>query len=303
MMRRFTLIIICLLSWIATQGQEKALLYSQYSFNGLAFNPAYSGSHEMLSVNLSHRSQWMGFEGAPSYNVLGIHTPLKKTSMGVGFLLMNESIGLRKYSGFYLNYAHRLTLGRGKLALGLKAGLATGKFENIDLGSDDNIFGEKTNSYLLPNFGVGLYYYTRKFYAGLSVPLIMGYRTNGSGEISAYHDFNKYSWYMTTGVTIKMAELWSLQPTALVEYDKAGGALADGGLGILYKDVFRIGGSYRSSHAIVMLMNYKLNYQIRMGIAYDYGLGGINEYNRNSFEVSFEYNFGYQVKASNPTVF
>ena len=64
------------------KAQEKALLYSHYTFNGLALNPAYAGSHEMLSVSLSHRSQWMGFEGAPSYNILAAHTPFEKNRDG-----------------------------------------------------------------------------------------------------------------------------------------------------------------------------------------------------------------------------
>jgi hypothetical protein len=46
-----------------------------------------------------------------------------------------------------------------------------------------------------------------------------------------------------------------------------------------------------------------LNYQLKAGFAYDYGLNGINQYNRNSFEVMLEYNFGYRIKASNPTIF
>jgi len=302
-MRRFILISVCLVAWLGMEAQEKALLYSHHTFNGLAINPAYTGSREMLSVSLSHKSQWMGFEGAPSYNIFGVHTPLKKTSVGLGLLVMNESIGLRRYTGFYVNYAHRLTLGKGKLALGLKAGLATGQFDNLELGGDDNVFGEKSSSYLLPNFGAGVYYYLKNFYAGISVPLIMGYKTSESGEITAYHDFNKYDWYLTSGVTLKLADLWSLQPSVLAVYDKSAGVVADGGLMVRYKDQLRVGGSYRSTQAIVMLLDCKLNYQIRVGIAYDYGLGGMNAYNRNSFEISLEYNFGYQVKASNPTEF
>jgi type IX secretion system PorP/SprF family membrane protein len=303
-MRRLTLILtISLLSLIGLEAQEKALLYSHYSFNGLALNPAYAGSHEMLSVNLSHRSQWMGFEGAPSYNIFAVHTPLKKTAMGVGLLVMNESIGLRKYTGFYLNYAHRVTLGRGKLALGLKAGLASGKFDVSGLEGDDDVFTNKSSSYLLPNFGAGVYYYTHNFYVGLSVPLMLGYRTNGSGKITAYHDFSKYTWTMTAGITMRVADHWSLQPSALVEYEKASGLLADGGLSVLYQDLLRVGCSYRTKQALVMIMDYKLNYQLHVGLAYDYGMNGINEYNRNSFEIVLEFNFGYQVKASNPTQF
>jgi len=302
-MRRLIIIGFCLLFTLSLKAQEKALLYSHYSFNGLAINPAYAGSREMLCISLSHRSQWMGFDGAPSYNILGIHTPFKNTKMGLGFLVMNESIGLRKYTGFYLNYAYRLTLGNGKLALGLKGGLATGNYELIDLGNDDYVFGEKSSSYLLPNFGLGMYYYAKKYYVGLSVPLILGYETNETGEVTAYHDFNKYAYYMTAGVTFDIAEKWQLQPSGLVEYDKAGGVIADIGLNLLYKDVLRAGASYRSKQAIVMLLDYKITYQLRVGVAYDYGINELNAYNRNSFEVALEYNFGYKIRAANPTIF
>ena len=36
-MRRLILILVCLLSWIGMKAQEKALLYSHYSFNGLGY--------------------------------------------------------------------------------------------------------------------------------------------------------------------------------------------------------------------------------------------------------------------------
>ena len=302
-MRILTLIIFGLLVFPMMKAQEKALLYSHYTYNGLAINPAFAGSRDVLSINLSHRNQWMGFEGAPSYNIAGVHTPLKKTSMGLGLLVMNESIGLRKYTGFYLNYAHRLTLGKGKLALGLKAGMATGRYEAIELGNDDYVFGEASNDYLLPNFGVGAYYYTKNFYAGLSVPLILGYETNETGEVTAYHDFNKYAYYFTTGVSLKMADRWAVLPSALVTYDKAGGIMADAGAQLQYKDLLKAGVTYRSKQALVMLIDFKINYQLKVGIAYDYGLNALNEYNRNSFEVAIEYNFVYQIKASNPTIF
>jgi type IX secretion system PorP/SprF family membrane protein len=302
-MRTILIIGIFLLSAAGIRAQEKTLLYSHYTFNGLAINPAYAGSHEMLSVNLSHRSQWVGFDGAPSYNVFSAHSPLKKTTMALGLLVMNESAGLRKNTGFYLNYAHRLTVGKGKLALGLKAGVSSGNYDVSSLAGDDDAFNAAADNYLLPNFGFGVYYYTKVFYAGISVPLIMGYRKNTEGKIAAYHDFEKYAWYMNAGVNINVAEKWILQPSALLEYEKSGGLIADAGASILYRDLLRLGATYRSKQALVMLLDYRINYQLHAGFAYDYGMSGINEYNRNSFEIVLQFDFGYQVKASNPTRF
>jgi type IX secretion system PorP/SprF family membrane protein len=301
-MHRLTLILLGLVVVAGLKAQEKAILYSHYTFNGLAINPAYAGSREMLSVSLSHRNQWMGFEGAPTYNILGVHSPFKNTKMGLGLLVMNESIGLRKYTGIYVNYAHRLDLGRGKLALGIKGGVGTGKFDPVDLGGD-YIFSENTYNYLLPNFGVGAYYYTSRFYAGFSVPLLLGYKSNESGKVVSDHSFEQYAYYLTAGVNIDIASNWQLQPSGLLVYDKAGGMIADLGLGVLYKDAFRAGASYRSKQAIVMLVDYKLTYQLRLGVAYDCGIGEINSLNKNSLEIALEYNFGYKIKASNPTIF
>jgi hypothetical protein len=86
-------------------------------------------------------------------------------------------------------------------------------------------------------------------------------------------------------------------------YDKAGGLMADAGLQLQYRDLLKAGATYRTKQAIVMLIDVKINHQLTVGLAYDYGLNALNDYNRNSFEIALEYNFGYQVKASNPTIF
>jgi hypothetical protein len=104
-------------------------------------------------------------------------------------------------------------------------------------------------------------------------------------------------------VKLNIAPKWQVQPSALVEYDRAGGVIADGGIALLYKDVLRAGVSYRTKQAIVMLVDFKINYQLRVGVAYDYGISELNSYNRNSFEIALEYDFGYKIKASNPTIF
>lgn len=300
-MRGLLLILTGLVFFIAGYAQEKSILYSHYTFSGLAINPAYTGSHDMLSISLSHRSQWVGFEGAPSYNILGIHTPYKNTRMGLGLLVMNESIGLRRYTAIYANYSYRMDLGNGKLALGLKGGICSGIMDPANL-DNDIIFGENSTRYLLPNFGVGIYYYTKKLYAGISVPLLLGYEATETGDIKAYHEFKRYAYYLTAGIKLDVAENWQLEPSALLEYEEDA-LIVDAGLSVLYRDALGAGVSYRSKQAVVMLLDFKVNYQLRVGIAYDYGLNELNDYNRSSFEIALEYNFGYRLRASNPTVF
>jgi type IX secretion system PorP/SprF family membrane protein len=283
-------------------AQDKLMLYSHYSFSGLAINPAYAGSHQALSASVSHRNQWIGFEGAPAYNIVSIHTPFKDKPMGLGLLIMNESMGLRKFTGIYANYAHKIRFRSGILSMGIKAGIGAGKFEGIDLG-DDQVFNEKSKSYLLPNFGLGFYFTAKKYNLGFSIPLLLGYKANESGDVISYHDFSRYAYYLTGETKIRLDNNWQIKPSALLAYERASGIILDGGASVIYKEHIRCGLNYRLKQAVIMLLEYQINYQLRVGLAYDYGIGSFSEYSRSSAEITLEYNLGYKVRASNPTIF
>ena len=62
-------------------------LTSQYLFNGLLINPAYAGSRDALAANLTHRQQWVGFEGAPVTQILSVHAPVNRRKGGLGQML------------------------------------------------------------------------------------------------------------------------------------------------------------------------------------------------------------------------
>jgi hypothetical protein len=64
--------------------------------------------------------------------------------------MMYETIGIRSTFSLYANYAYRLLLGSGSLAMGLKAGFVSGNQEIDDQLSTDPAYGEKASDYFLP---------------------------------------------------------------------------------------------------------------------------------------------------------
>jgi hypothetical protein len=52
-----------------------------------------------------------------------------------------------------------------------------------------------------------------------------------------------------------------------------------------------------------MMVNYRIGYQTTVGLAYDLGFSGINQYNRNSFEIAIQFDLGFKVNRTNPIVF
>jgi type IX secretion system PorP/SprF family membrane protein len=296
---------ILILSGCLLQGraQDKNILFSQYRLNGLSLNPAYAGSHDVFSASVLSRYQWIGFEGAPSNYALNMHFPGKNTKTGWGANMMYETIGIRSTMGLYINYAYRLTLGSGTLAMGLKGGFSSGHQDILDLSGDDPVYNDNLSGYFLPNFGVGLYYNSKKLFAGLSVPLMLGYETGKDGAVKAYHDFSKYAYYFTGGIHFNAGPDWLVTPSVLAQYDLSSGLVLDGTLSMLYKEMFGAGITYRTAGALVMMLSYRLGYLTTVGLAYDFGFGGINQFNRSSFEIALQIDLGFKINRSNPTVF
>jgi len=102
-MRRILNIVATLLIFSGRSAQDVPYIHSvdQYLNNGLIINPAYAGSRDVLSGTLMHRSQWIGFEGAPVSQILAIHSPLKNDKIGLGLMIDNFSIPSVQYNSFY----------------------------------------------------------------------------------------------------------------------------------------------------------------------------------------------------------
>jgi type IX secretion system PorP/SprF family membrane protein len=294
-------LLFCLL--IQSRAQDNNILFSHYMFNGLTLNPAYAGSHDVFSASFLSRHQWLGFEGAPKNYALNLHGPGKNTKTGWGANMMYETIGIRSTFSLYANYAYRLQLGTGSLAMGLKAGFASGNQKIDDLISNDPVYNENALDYFLPNFGIGVYYMTQRVFAGISVPFMLGYESSNDGSVVAYHDFSMYTYYLTAGIRLKPADNWQLTPSLLARYQSSTGIVVDGTVNVLYKELFGIGISYRTTGSLIMMVNYRIGYQTTVGLAYDLGFSGINQYNRNSFEIAIQFDLGFKVNRTNPIVF
>ncbi|MFO7658085.1 MAG: PorP/SprF family type IX secretion system membrane protein [Bacteroidales bacterium] len=296
-------ILTVLLFIFALKGrcQDRSILNSQYQFNGMVINPAYAGRNEVSTFLFSYRNQWMGFEGAPKAYTLSLHWPMKNIKTALGVLGYQEEIGPRKSSSVYFNYAHRIVLGNGKLSMGLRGGITSGRFEMIDLGNGEFVFDDKLQNFLLPNFGLGTYYYNRNFFAGFSIPLLLGYRVEDKSKgLQVYHDFINYSYCFTAGYSFPINNILRLQPSTLISYQKSYSFFTDINMNLIYKDIFMGGLSYRPDEAFIFLFNWKMNYQSRLGVSYDFGMGNLSKYHSGSLEFTFQYEFGYKIKVTDP---
>src|SRR5258708_29914263 len=103
-------------------------------FSGLVINPAYAGADEKLSLTFINRNQWSGIEGAPTTQTLSAHTLFKKKQFGLGFLLVNDQIGVHRNVNASVSYAYHIQTGdQSYLSMGLQAGVKSFKADYASL--------------------------------------------------------------------------------------------------------------------------------------------------------------------------
>jgi type IX secretion system PorP/SprF family membrane protein len=263
--------------------------YSQYMFNQLALNPAFAGSHELLSNTMMYRRQWTGIQGAPTTGSLSVQMPLKKKKIGVGAEILSDKTGPKTVSSILLSYAYRVPLAKGKLSFGLRMGMSDYVFDwsKMDYKDKSDLYnsGDRTSKFTGTG-DFGLYYYTRTFYWGMGVNHLNRGKIIVSGNDSAARQAIHI--FMPVGKAFQAGNV-VINPTLLLKYASNAPAEADVSVNVLIKESCWIGLSARSGYGFVFLTQYKVNDHLKIGYSFDYGINKIGTAGKGSHEIMIGY--------------
>lgn len=272
--------------------------YTQYMFNTLSVNPAYAGSRGQLSIAALYRSQWVGLEGAPETQTLNLHSPIRNSRLGYGISIVNDNIGDGVVQETYFDAVVSYTIDVSqvaKLSFGLKAG---GNLLNLDFAGLQQ-FGPFTESLgtdnienrFSPNFGLGLYYHTDKFYAGLSAPNILETEHFDNSQADAnsvsFLSAERINFYLITGYVFDLNGNLKFKPALLTKAVGGAPLQVDVSASFLFNEKFSFGAAYRWDAAISALAGFQITDQLMLGLAYDRETTdlGSTQFNDGSFEV------------------
>lgn len=285
-------------------------VYSQYLQNGLLVNPAYTGSRGALSAFLSYRMQWMGIADAPVFQSVSLHAPMKNDKVALGIMAQFMKFGFTKSQSIYASYAYHIRIRKGKLSFGLKGGVDRSNTDYTGIlltNPGDPVFKVNDKSYVLPNVGAGVYYFSDKIFAGISVPQFLSYRKTGTGSVQAFHSFNEYDLIFSAGGLITFSQFFKFKPSLLIDYSLQNTKKLtqfDINGNFILADLIWLGGSWRTSEEVIVgILQVQLNPQLMFGFSYDYPAGRMNSYSKGSSEFILRYEFGYKVSAANPRYF
>jgi type IX secretion system PorP/SprF family membrane protein len=271
--------------------------FTQYIFNEAFINPAYTGSLDALAINASYRNQWVGVEGAPVTGTFVAHTPAFRKKMGVGMTLYNEHIGVLKTTAVYLNLSYRIIMRKSTLSFGLLGGIQSIKedFSKVNtIQKMDEQFYSNTPRVISPNFGFGIYYYTPKLYAGISVPRLMQ-TVYGDDSVKVINRVNpqNFAYYTALGYVFDANENVIWKPYIMTKVIQGAPIQADLALTALLKKVLWVGASYRTDHTLSGIVGVQFSPQFKLTYSYDYTFSALQKYTSGSHELQLSYIFSF----------
>ena len=254
-----------LLLFVVVANAQQDPQFSQYMFNELYSNPGYAGSNNAICATALNRTQWSGFEGAPSTTSLSVEAPVSLLHGGLGLNILTDAIAQNQFTGINLSYAYIMELSQGSLGIGASVGMLQNGVEGggfiTEQGNDPSIPSSSEKSSGI-DLGFGLHYKSDKMNVGLSS-----------------RHLNEATLEETTGlidsILVKSEGVTTtLDITSLIEYNKK----MWGGV------------SFRPSYGAVLLFGTHINKDLKFGFSYDLPISKVSE------AGSFEFMLGYCFK-------
>jgi type IX secretion system PorP/SprF family membrane protein len=309
MLRNSLLIIFVLLAYTNSQAQQDAQ-YTQFMFNKLYFNPAYAGVKKAVCMSCLYRKQWIGIERAPQTATFNVHGSVWKNRVGLGLSVTYDQIGFSDKIDFETSYSYIIRFkDESFLSIGLRGSVSWMQIRwdqaNPTQVNDSSIPAGGVTSKVLPNFGAGLFYQSKHWYAGFSVPHIfqntLEFSQNGNSSIEPVL---KQHYFMMAGLSFNLSKNIEIQPNVMFKYVVNAPFDMDINLSFVFFQKIMVGVTYRLGDSVDALVKWRIAPTIQIGFAYDFTITKLQKYNVGSIEVMVEYCFLKKAeKVHNPRFF
>ena len=290
---KFILTCILVLFACFVNGQQKAM-YTQYMFNTLAINPAYSAVDESLTFTALSRHQWVGFKGAPRTQTISVHTPIKESNTFVGAILLNDQIGeVIKETGGDLSIAQRVPVGTNSyLALAVNGGASSfsatysEKFSESPASVNDPVFQDANN--MRVNLGWGAMLFSEKYYVGISSPHFFYRDLNSIAKTNAATAYRAH-YILQAGYLVQLNAYLKLKPNFLIKYVNGSPVQFDLNASVLISETLWLGASYRSLDSFDAVAAIRITPDLQLGYSFDFTNTALAKVQKGSHEISLQF--------------
>ena len=274
---------------------QQDVQYTQYMYNTLSINPAYAGSRDGLSILGLHRNQWVGLKGAPETRVFSMHSPLGER-IGLGINIQDDQVFVTREVFLDFIFSYKIFFSaNSQLSFGIKGGLHAFDLDHnkaitgpYDVG--DRLAKFNVDKKFSPHIGVGVYYYTDRFYLGLSVPNLL--TTDHFDDTSIEHGIftsvtaeERLHYNLMSGYVFELGQDIKFKPSTLIKWVSGAPLQVDISTNFLLYDKVTIGAAYRWGAALSGLVGLQITQGLMVGFAYDRDTTELKRFNDGTYEV------------------
>ncbi|GHE54255.1 MULTISPECIES: type IX secretion system membrane protein PorP/SprF [Roseivirga] len=301
MSRKAFIAIVFSLLVVGLRAQQDAQ-FTQYMFNPMYYNSAFTGLSNANTLTAIHRSQWFGYEGtinpggAPNTQFISYSTLSQWWNGGLGVHLVNDNLGPSNNIEFKLSGSYYIALqGDASLSIGLNAGFFSSGLDFDELvlvdPSDDLVGLTGKESQLRPDLGMGILYRKGNFFGGFSTNHLLQPKFDFGQDQIANQLIRHY--YLTAGYDYALSPEVTITPTLLLKsvgFDSYSWDLSVVGR---YNDQLWAGVAYRQSESASVMIGYSIlkDRSLALGYALDLVLADRNSKEPTSQEIMLIYKF------------
>ena len=274
---------------------QQTASFAQYMFNPLAINPAYAGSHNLISASFITRFQNIGLEGAPSTQTFSIHSPLWQKNIAGGALFIRDKIGVINNTGAHFAGAYRIYFdeeGEHSIAFGMQFGMINYRADYTSLTSlspDDPYFNTNVQQ-SRPNIGSGVFYLNKNYFVGISMPHMMNNVFDRGDNFSTV--FQSIPFLVHGGYVYTINPVLRIKPNFLFKVTDGSISDIDLNCSIQFDDLLWVGASYRFP-GVNLLTEIRLTDQLLLGYAYALEKGELREVGIGTHEILLNFRFKF----------
>jgi type IX secretion system PorP/SprF family membrane protein len=186
-------------------------------------------------------------------------------------------------NGINTSYAYHFKLGKGKIGLGLRAGVINYSYNWDKLNYkevQDVVLGQGKQSGMVANVDFGSYYRDKLQFAGIELAhLVSPTISSTSAEVD-----------LELHISVFYGRAFEINKKLVLKASILGRAsqvsqFADVNVSFLFNKKIWAGVTYRSAGAIIFLADYFVTPKLRIGYSYDYYINNLNSVQGGSHEI------------------
>lgn len=305
--------ILIVLTALTPGLSQQVPVYSHYFMNPYLYNPAEAGSEGYTTLQLNHRQQWRGIDGAPVVSTLTFEYPFNSRSANVGVYMRSFSRGLINTQDLMATFAYRLALSKtAKLSFGLSMGVTTNGIDMTTIDDpDDPVLADFLDNNMQPAANAGFVLSTGGgLNLGVSLPRLFNQDFTFSQNfentefapfdqinISAYYR-RRYGKKIVTkrvkGVNKRVnieGTYAPLQIYLLYQHSKVVEQRIEAALTLNLGDNMWVGGAYRLNYGPSAMVGFNMG-QVSLGYAYEPASAQVSGYSNGTHEINLRLRIG-----------